>query len=75
MQGDAGETGPMGPKGDPGSDGSKGALGRTGEKGQKGERGQRGVGEGEGGGLVSWNQCAWANLNLGLNYGHLVVSE
>jgi hypothetical protein len=30
------------------------------------------VGEGEGGGLVSWNQCAWANLNLGLNYGHLV---
>ena len=43
-----------------------------GEKGEKGERGDGGGVMG-GAGLITWNQCSWANLNAGQNYGELVV--
>lgn len=79
-----GEEGDMGQKGEPGNRGLQGVRGDTGEtgamgeKGEKGEKGEPAQGGGGGGGtsagLVSWNQCAWANLNMGQNFGQLVVS-
>ena len=82
MKGDPGQQGFQGPPGEPGIQGATGNTGEKGEAGQAGQAGQQGLkGErgasGEGGmgvGLVTWNQCSWANLNLGLDYGQLVVS-
>ena len=73
-----GDIGPQGIAGERGNDGATGLPGAEGAAGPTGERGQRGEqgGSGEGGtamGLVSWNQCSWANLNAGQDYGLIVV--
>ena len=78
MKGDQGERGPVGQKGERGREGSVGNTGAGGENGMKGEMGEKGeVGTwvGAGPGLISWNQCSWANLNLGLDFGPLVVRQ
>ena len=72
-----GDIGPRGPKGSIGSIGPMGDTGAIGQKGGKGEIGQMGPPSSSGtmssDGLVSWNQCSWANLNAGQNYGQIAV--
>ena len=65
--------GDMGPGGAVGGTGEKGERGEAGPSGVMGEKGERG--EAGGGGVITWNQCSWANLNLGLNYGLLAVGS
>ena len=68
--GDQGPAGPTGPPGPPGGDGEDGAMGM---KGERGEPGPPGRGNGSDG-LVTWNECAWRNLNDGRDYGLIAVS-
>ena len=73
MKGDMGPGGAVGGIGTSGEKGERGEAGPSGVMGEKGERGE--VIEAGGGGAITWNQCSWANLNLGLNYGLLVVGS
>ncbi len=65
MQGEMGNTGSQGDRGLPGSGGPAGTPGPAGEPGPAGSGA---------GGLVSWNECAWRDLNVGLDYGLITVS-
>ena len=47
-----------------------GAQGVTGARGQQGVRGVSATDSA----LVTWNECAWQNLNAGIDYGELAVS-
>ena len=46
-------------------------IGPAGPTGPTGPRGPAGFGDG---GLISWNECTWQNLNSGLDYGLIAVS-
>ena len=69
--GSPGPQGLQGPKGDAGEPGSDGVNGRPGNPGPEGARGPPGSGAG---GLIAWNECAWQDLNSGLDYGLITVS-
>ena len=68
MNGDVGPTGAVGETGATGENGERGEAGPQGVMGEKGD-----VAEMAGAGLIAWNQCSWANLNAGQNFGQLVV--
>ena len=76
LKGDMGDSGAKGGNGDAGPVGAVGETGAAGEKGESGEKGEPEEGREVmmGGGLITWNQCSWANLNDGKNFGQIVVS-
>ncbi len=53
--------------------GETGATGAQGPAGSQGPQGIPGTSNGSGG-LISWNECAYGNLNSGLDYGLITVS-
>ena len=71
--GQTGIPGPMGVSGSDGTDGQDGVTGSAGSKGEKGRQGVRGVSSTDSS-LVTWNECAWQNLNDGRNYGQIAVN-
>jgi len=72
-QGQTGIPGPMGIPGEDGTNGQDGVTGPVGFKGAKGQQGVRGVSSTDSS-LVTWNECAWQNLNDGRNYGQIAVN-
>lgn len=46
-----------------------GTNGPTGERGAQGPPGKDGAETG----IISWNECAWKDLNSGLDYGQITV--
>ena len=74
-KGSSGRRGPPGPNGDvgpPGPLGAKGGRGIAGPPGQPGTDGIDGVSLNQAG-VISWNQCAFQNLNRAQDYGFLAV--
>ena len=74
-----GRRGTPGTTGDKGDTGDRGPIGLRGEKGDSGMKGERGLSVPVGSeeseyGLVTWNECAWKDLNLAKDYGLLAVS-
>ena len=74
-KGSSGRRGPPGPNGTvgpPGPSGAKGSRGIAGPPGQQGRDGIDGVSLNQAG-VISWNQCAFQNLNRAQDYGFLAV--